>query len=52
MRTARDLLGGVPTQVRALPTLRAFSRETRLEILRLVVQRNLAAWSAQHPPAR
>lgn len=46
MRTARDRLGGVPPQVRALSTLRAFSRETRLEILRLVVQRNLAAWAA------
>ena len=47
MRTARDRLGGVPPHVRALSTLRAFSRETRLEILRLVVQRNLAAWAAQ-----
>jgi hypothetical protein len=50
MRTARDRLGGVPPQVRVLPTLRAFSRETRLAVLRLVVAHNLAAWAAQ--PAR
>ena len=47
MRTARDRLGGLPPQVQVLPTLRAFARETRLEILRLLVARNLAAWSAQ-----
>lgn len=52
MRTARDRLGGVPPQVRVLATLRAFSRATRLEILRLMVQRNLAAWSAQQAIVR
>jgi GntR family transcriptional regulator len=40
MRTARDRLGGVPAHVRVLSTLRAFSRETRIELLRYVVRVN------------
>jgi hypothetical protein len=46
MRTARDLLGGIPAQVRPLATLRAFSRDTRLEILRFMVRKNQAAMTA------
>lgn len=42
MRTARDLLGGVPPHVRPLSTLRAFSPETRRELLRFVVRANVA----------
>jgi GntR family transcriptional regulator len=41
MRTVRDRLGGVPPHLRVLSTLRAFSAETRRELLRHVVRANL-----------
>jgi hypothetical protein len=43
MRTARDLLGGVPPHLRPLSTLRAFSPETQREILRFILRGNAAA---------
>lgn len=46
MRTARDLLGGVPPHLRPLSTLRAFSPETQRELLRFVLRENAAASSA------
>jgi GntR family transcriptional regulator len=52
MRAARDRLGALPPQVRVLPTLRAFSRETRVQLLRYLVRANLraAAASAEAEP--
>ena len=47
MRTARDLLGGVPSHLRPLSTLRAFSPETQREILRFILRGNAAALGAQ-----
>jgi DNA-binding transcriptional regulator YhcF (GntR family) len=47
MRTARDLLGGVPPHLRPLSTLRAFSPETQREILRFILRGNAAALGAQ-----
>lgn len=47
MRTARDILGGLPTQVRALPSLRAFSAETATAILTLMVRENGRAIAAR-----
>jgi hypothetical protein len=43
MRTARDVLGGVPPNLRPLSTLRAFSPETQRAILRWVLRANGAA---------
>ena len=43
MRTARDLLGGVPAHVRPLSTLRAFSPETQRDVLRYMLHANAAA---------
>ena len=47
MRTARDLLGGVPAHVRPLSTLRAFSPETQRAILRFIVHANASALGAR-----
>ena len=47
MRTARDALGGPPAQVRALPTLRAFSTETGRAILSFIVRENVRAAAAR-----
>ena len=47
MRTARDVLGGPPSQVRALATLRAFSSETSRAILGFMVQENARAVAAR-----
>lgn len=47
MRTARDLLGGVPPHLRPLSTLRAFSPETQRELLRFVLRANAAALGAR-----
>ena len=43
MRTARDRLGGVPSHLRPLSTLRAFSAETQRELLRFMLRANVAA---------
>ena len=43
MRSARQLLGGVPPQLRPLSTLRAFDVESQRAILRFVVEANLQA---------
>ncbi|MGZ8378111.1 MAG: GntR family transcriptional regulator [Gemmatirosa sp.] len=43
MRTARDLLGGVPAHLRPLSTLRAFSPETQRELLRFILRANAGA---------
>jgi hypothetical protein len=51
MRTARDLLGGPPPQVRALPTLRAFSAETAREIVSFMVRENERAVAARSDAA-
>ena len=42
LRTARDVLGGVPAHLRPLSTLRAFAPETQREILRFIVRGNAA----------
>jgi DNA-binding transcriptional regulator YhcF (GntR family) len=42
-RTARDLLGGVPSRIRPLSTLRAFSTDTQREVLRFILRANAAA---------
>ena len=47
MRTARERLGGVPPQLRALSTLRAFDAEARRAILRFIVRANLAAFASR-----
>jgi hypothetical protein len=47
MRTARDVLGGPPSQVRALPSLRAFSHETARVILGFMVRENERAAAAR-----
>ena len=47
MRTARDLLGGVPSDLRPLSTLRAFAPETQRELLRFVLRANAAALGAR-----
>jgi GntR family transcriptional regulator len=47
MRTARDLLGGVPPHLRPLSTLRAFSPETQRAILRFILRANAAALGAR-----
>ena len=47
MRTARDLLGGTPPQVRALPTLRALSADTVRAILGFLVRENDRAIAAR-----
>jgi hypothetical protein len=46
MRTARDRLGGVPPRLRVLSTLRAFSAETRRQLVRHIVRANRAAAAA------
>lgn len=46
MRTVRDRLGGVPSGVRVLSTLRAFSAETRLRLIRFIVRANRRAAAA------
>lgn len=46
MRTARDQLGGVPQRLRVLSTLRAFSAETRAQLVHFIVRANLAAAAA------
>jgi hypothetical protein len=50
MRTARDVLGGPPPQVRALPSLRAFSADTARAILRFMVRENGRAAAARGLP--
>lgn len=47
MRTARDLLGGVPSHLRPLSTLRAFAPETQREFLRFILRGNAAALGAR-----
>jgi hypothetical protein len=47
MRTARERLGAMPAHVRALSTLRAFAASTQRELLRFVVQANLAALASR-----
>lgn len=47
MRTARDVLGGIPAQVRTLSTLRAFAADAQRAILRLVVHANMAALASR-----
>jgi hypothetical protein len=47
MRTARQKLGSMPPQIRALSTLRIFSSETARELLAFIVRSNLAALDAQ-----
>ena len=47
MRTARDLLGGVPSHLRPLSTLRAFSPDTQREILRFILRGNAVALGAR-----
>jgi hypothetical protein len=47
LRTARDILGGPPPQVRALPSLRAFSAETARAILGFMVRENHRAAAAR-----
>ena len=47
MRTARDVLGGPPPQVRALPSLRAFSADTARAILGFIVRENGRAAAAR-----
>ncbi|MDF1501342.1 GntR family transcriptional regulator [Roseisolibacter sp. H3M3-2] len=47
LRTARDLLGGVPAHLRPLSTLRAFAPETQREILRFILRGNAAALGAR-----
>jgi hypothetical protein len=47
MRTARDVLGGPPSQVRTLPSLRAFSAETGRAILGFMVRENDRAAAAR-----
>ncbi len=42
-RTARDLLGGMPSRIRPLSTLRAFSTDTQREVLRFILRANAAA---------
>jgi Bacterial regulatory proteins, gntR family len=46
MRTVRDRLGGVPSGVHVLSTLRAFSAESRLRLIRFIVRANRRAASA------
>jgi DNA-binding transcriptional regulator YhcF (GntR family) len=47
MRTARDLLGGVPSHLRPLSTLRAFAPETQREFLRFILRGNAAVLGAR-----
>lgn len=50
MQTAIERLGGVPSQVRALPTTRIFSPDTTRELLSYVVHTNLAAAGEAQSP--
>jgi hypothetical protein len=49
MRTARDILGGPPPHVRALPTLRAFSAGTAKALLGFMIRENDRAAAARGP---
>ena len=49
LRTARDRLGGVPPRLRVLSTLRAFSEQTRAQLIRFIVRANAAAAAAIAP---
>ena len=47
LRSARDRLGGVPPNLRPLPTLRAFSRTTQRAILQIIVGANIVSIEAR-----
>lgn len=53
MRSAREVLGEIPSHVRTLSTLRSFDADSQRAILRFVVRANLAALAslAAYPPS-